>query len=169
MRERGILPGRWDLADRLAADHLLVATAGRVDERRFGRHGYGLRHAADLHFRVNGRYEGPSQLDSLALDRGEPRQRKRHGVAAGPQALNRVLPRLVGEDRARLLDEHGARRFDRDAREYGARGISDSTDDRGLGMGYCRNDHDRNQDQNRLHEFVHGYLQSVDGSSGRSF
>src|SRR5262249_62325947 len=95
MRERGILPGRWDLADRLAADHLLVATAGRVDERRFGRHGYGLRHGADLHFRVDGRYEGPSQPDSLPLARGAPRQRNRHGVTAGPEALHRALPRLI--------------------------------------------------------------------------
>src|SRR5262249_36141316 len=98
MREGGILPGSWDLGDDLVAEYLLVSRARRVDERSFVRHPDGLGHATDLHVRVHGRNEGPGQLDSLALDQGEPWQRKRHGIAAGPQVLNRVLARPVGND-----------------------------------------------------------------------
>ena len=134
-------PGRGNLGDRLAADHLLVARARHVDDRRFAADGDRLRHASDLQVRVHGGDEPAGQLDAFALDRGESRQRERDRIGARPQIFNRILTDAVGHDRARLLDERRTRRFNRDAGQHGARRVPDRADDRGLRK--CRGGHQR--------------------------
>ena len=63
------------------------------------------------------------QLDAVALDGREARQREGDRVHARPQVDDLVLPRAVGHHTAGLLDQHIAGRLDRHARQHRARRV----------------------------------------------
>jgi hypothetical protein len=66
---------------------LLGARARDVDDRRFAGDRHCFLHAADAEIAVDRGDEATGQLDPIALDRGEPRQRERDRIGAGSQIL----------------------------------------------------------------------------------
>src|SRR5262249_7638678 len=68
-------------------------------------------------------------LDAFALHRRKAGQREDHGVGAGPQVDDLVLPLRIGGDGADLLDERRTAGFNRDARHHGAARVSDDPGD----------------------------------------
>ena len=155
VREAGILARRRNLGDRVAAEHLLVARARHVDGGRLAGDDDRLGHAPDFQVGVHRGDEAAVQLDALTLGRGEPGERKRHRICPRSQVLDGILTGPSGDDRARLLDERRARRFDRDAGQDGARGVLDGADDGRLSVGDTGNDDERHQDEDRSHTLDH--------------
>ena len=128
-----------DLAPVLAALGMKVMVSdpyAQVDDRRFARHGDRLFETANRHVGVHRGREGGGQLDVLPLDCGEPCQAERDRVRAGTQVHNLVLSLPVGHDRADLLDQRRAGRFDRDPGQYRARRVADGAGD-GTGLTLC--------------------------------
>ena len=76
-----------------------------VHDRRSAGDGQRFREVADPHLAVDLRREVRRQVDSFPLDRGEPRERERHGVHAGTQIDDLVLALLVGGDSANLFNQ----------------------------------------------------------------
>ena len=73
----------------------------------------------DLQIGVDVGREPGVQLDALAPDGAETRQRERHRVGAGPQVDDLVPAVRVGDDGPDLFDERRARRFDGHAGQHG--------------------------------------------------
>ena len=86
-----------------------------VDEGRRSRDGHCLLDAADAQFGVDRGGEGCRQLDTFAPALRETRQRKRHGVGAGPEIDDAVLTLFVGECGSNLFDQGWAAGLNGDA------------------------------------------------------
>jgi hypothetical protein len=67
-----------------------------VHDRALARHDDRFGHASDSHFRVHVSGERTRQIEAVALDHTEPRQRERDRVGAGLQIEDAVLAGLVG-------------------------------------------------------------------------
>ena len=138
-------PARRHRVDHAMIEHLLTRGALDVDDRRFAADGDRLRDRADTQIRVDGRGERAVQLNAVAPDRAEARQRERHRVGAGPQVDDLVLAGAVGDDRSRLLDQRGTGCFNGHARQHGAGRIADAARNGSLGSRNGRNDDDRRE------------------------
>ena len=101
----------------------------------------------------------PGELDAFAPDGGEARQREGDDVIAGPEVLDPVLPAAVRHDRPDLLNQRGARRFDRHAWQHCSRCVSNHAGDRRLGIGRRGEDQKRSDERQRQRDTsVHGHL-----------
>ena len=123
---------RGNGADDVVGQRLLALHALHVDDWRLAGHRDRLFHCADTQIRVDGRGKCSRELDAFAFGRAEAGEDERHTVSAGPQVLNPVLPAAVGNRRACLLDQLGARGLDGDTRQHGARAVFDGAHDRAL-------------------------------------
>ena len=106
-----------------------------VDDGRCARDRDGFLDGADAQLAVDRRGEVRRQLDPVALHRRKSRKREGDAVRAGTQVENLVLALRVGGRRTRLLDQHGARRFDGDAGQHGARRVFHHSRDGALCVG----------------------------------
>ena len=121
MREGGILSGRRNLADRLAADHrwlraLVTSTIGASPLTVIVSATPPTLRSA---FTVATNLPDNSMPSRLTVV--NPVQRERHGVGARPQVFNRVLTGAVRHHRACLFDERRTRRFNGDAWHHSPR------------------------------------------------
>ena len=145
LRVGEVLPRGRNIGHCVAAQRLLGARAGHVDDRRFAGDGDRLCDAAHAQFRIHVGDEGASQLDPFALETRESGQRECDRVGARSKVLNRVLTGSTGDNRARFLDQRGARRLHGNARQHRARRIPDRTYDRRLRVRGCRGDNRRDE------------------------
>jgi hypothetical protein len=118
------------LAGVALADQLTAGARLDVDDRRLAGNGDRLLDGADPQLDVHGGYATSRNLEPVAFDGAESRQRERQVVRAGPQVDDLVLPGAVGDDGADLLDERGAGCFDGDAGEDGTGRIPDDSGQR---------------------------------------
>ena len=133
---------RRQRVDHVALQHSLVRHGLHVDHGRLARDGQRFLDRPDPQVCVHCCRERPRQHDALALDRREARQGECHGIRARPQVHDLVDPFTVGRDRAHFLDQRGAGRFNRDAGQHAAAGVSDHAGDRALRERGVRCDHD---------------------------
>ena len=123
-----------DRRDRL--EHVVVQRhfpfgALDVHDRGFAGDGDRFRERADLEIGVDRRRERPGQLDALALEGAESRQREGDRVGPGPQILDPILPGPVADRRSYFLDQCRAGGLDVDAGEDGpGRVLHRARDDR---------------------------------------
>ena len=112
--------GRWEShrAPREAAP--ATSRWKHIDDRRRARHRDGLFEVADAQLGVHRRGEIGRQLQSLAPDVREPRQRERDGVHTRAQIDDLIQATIVGDRGLHLFDQLRACRFDRDARHQRA-------------------------------------------------
>jgi hypothetical protein len=68
---------------------------------------------------IDGGNEGARELDALAPDAVEARERERHAVSARPEIDDAELTGAVGHRGSNFFDELRARRLDGYAREHG--------------------------------------------------
>src|SRR6185503_16413462 len=68
----------------------------------------------------------------IALDRGEARQRERHGIGAWTEVDDLILPLGVGDGRPHALDEDRARHLHRHPGQHGTSRVFDDARDRAL-------------------------------------
>jgi hypothetical protein len=125
LTEAGVVAAGRQGVDDVFRQHLLARRALNVHRRRVAGDGDRLGQLAHAHLGVDGDDGLARQADAVALDGGESLQRERHGVLAATQIDDAVLPRPVRDRRARLLDQHRAGGFDRDAGNDGAGGVAD--------------------------------------------
>ena len=128
---------RWLRPDRNRVDHLLLHHALRggvlhVDDRRFAGHRDRFLDSADLSSALTVAVNDPVSSMPSRLTVVKPGQRERHRVGAGPQVDDPVLAGAVGDDRADLLDQRRAGRFDGHAGQHGAGRVPRGAGDGGL-------------------------------------
>ena len=75
------------------------------------------------------------QAVPVALDGAESRQRECHAVGARTQLDDLVVALSIGDRRANLFNQRGARGLDGDARQDGAGVVLDGASDRAAGLG----------------------------------
>ena len=141
--------------EHLARDHLAALARLHVDDGALGRDRNALLDGADCHLDIDGRDEVRLEHDAFANDRREARQRKGHGVSAGPEIDDAVLTRVIGDRRARLLDQRGAAGLYGHSGQHTARCILDDPGDGALAAllrqqrvgqhGYEHDEHDANE------------------------
>src|SRR5206468_2043333 len=101
----------------------------------------------DAHFDWYGDRLSAGQLDALALERRESRQRGCQNVDAGAQIDDAVLARSIGDRGPRLLDEDGARGLDRHAWQDSARRVANGAGQRSLRQDRRRQQQERENRQ----------------------
>ena len=127
-----------DRGDDVLADRLLNFHALHVDDRRFAGDRDRLFEGADFQVAVDGGDEGASQLDAVALDGAEARQREGDRVGAGTEIDDAVLAGVVADDRADFFNQHRAGRFNRYAGKHATGGVLDDAGNGGLREGCGR-------------------------------
>ena len=126
--------GRRNRGDDFVCQHGLPLRALNVNDRCLARHGDGLLDAAHFELRVDRHGQERIQLETRAAHRGKAWQHEGDYVLAGPQVLDAIHPRAVGDGRSNLLDEGRARGLDRDAGQDRAGRVPHRAGDRALRM-----------------------------------
>ena len=135
-RERRRVARQGNRVAHLARDHLLRLT-GRVhvDDRRFAGDRDRLGELAQFHVGVDRGGESRGQDDAVAFEGGEALQREGDFISAWPQIDDAEDALAVGDNSARLLDEHRAAGIDLHARKDGTRAVLDDSGDAALRRG----------------------------------
>ena len=134
--------------DHFSRDDLPLDHVRGVDQRAFTRHGDRLFEGADFQVDVDGRGKRRRQLNLLAPDGGESRQREGHRVDTGPQIDDVVAALRIGHRATALLDQRRAGRLDGHTRQHAAaRVTNDAGDTTGLCMDRGRKKQRREREQ----------------------
>ena len=131
---------RRNRVERLPVQNLGLRGALHVHDRRRSADRHRLFERADLQLGVHGHGEVGWQLQTFALDTGEPGEREGQGVHARTQVNQAVPAVFVGRSDAGFFDQHGARGLDRDAREHGSGRVFYDARERTLRPGDCRHE-----------------------------
>ena len=126
------VPRRRQRVEHGALERVRALGVLHVDQGRLARDRHALLDRAHLEIDVDRDRRVAGQLDAGAHDGRESGERERHRISAGAQIDDRVSPGAVGDDRTRLLDQHGARGFDGHTRQYRVARVSDDARKRAL-------------------------------------
>ena len=135
-RERAlglIHPGHRDRIEEIAAEHRRPLRVLHVDDRRLPRDRHRFFDGSKLHLGIDRGREIGRQVDAVLDEGREARDGEGDLVDAGTKVDDRVSSLSVADRGAHLLDDRRTRRFDRDARQHGARRVLHETGDAALG------------------------------------
>ena len=130
-----------DGVDEIALQHRRTLGVRDVDQRRIAGHRHRFLDGANPQVGVHRRGEIRRQVDRVANERGEALKRERDLIKAGTKIDDRVSALIVGDDRARPLDQRRARCLHRDSRQHRAARIPDVACNRALGRCRRRDQH----------------------------
>jgi hypothetical protein len=129
--QRVVAARRRQRPQRVVVDHLLPPRALRVDNRRLADDGDRLLDGADAKLGVDRDDADARHLD-VALDDAEAGEREGYRVGGREELGDAEQSVPISGRGADLLDQHRARGFNSDAREYGARCVADDSGEGGL-------------------------------------
>ena len=136
-QRRGV-PSRRQRVDDFGVEHLLAGGVLDVDHRRLTGHRNRFFDRADAHLGVHRRGKRSGQLDAVASHGAEPGQCDGDRIRAGPQVLYPVLPRVVGDDGAHLLNQRRTGYLDGDTGQHSTGRVADDAGNGRLGIRYGR-------------------------------
>ena len=131
-RDRQVVARRRQRIDHVRREHLLLGHALHVHRGRCARDGHLLFDGADAQLRVDARHRRSGQLDPVADDRREARERERDAVQSRPQIDDLETAVAIRYSSPDLFDEHRTRCVDGNARQHGAGCVLHHAGDRRL-------------------------------------
>jgi hypothetical protein len=153
-QDEGVAVGERHQRDALLVDHLTRRSRPCLEQRRVGRHGYGLLELANLHRQVDCEPVADANFDSLPDDFLEPRQLRRQSVRAWREVRNRIVSSRIRRG-SRFDVRRQVGRDDRGARQPAALRVRDASGDgaaKVLGAGSGSNGQDSKKTRARARE-----------------